>query len=349
MSEPKPNQLGFKTTDEVLTSVYNQVKISENNPERDTVKMVELRSKIYVRDRGICWICNEFVEMNDYHLGHLVDHCVGGWEDYDNLAVMHATCNLAKPHHTTLEDAMRWKLTLGLPIKRLIKHKTPMIIPTNQPTILSELTITPQSEISQTSIITDVKQKRKQKRVNEVPKKSFWNYLTDYFHKDNGIQEPIINRQIPKDQSMTMKQKGKYDEQCTKIKPCTICWVQGYPQGGAMWRVLPPPYRKEDGFIMRRTPLGAKEPKGERGVQNSIQVINGELKETVNIDLGIINFTIILNKDKPPIVKFATTDKANTGKHTIGMGINQIPYKEWLDAKNRGEKRKDFIDNYYNK
>jgi len=70
-----------------------------------------LRSDIYIRDNGICWVCNRFVELRDYDLGHLVDRCNGGHDDYDNLAVMHKICNLKKPRHTTLEAAMKWKLT----------------------------------------------------------------------------------------------------------------------------------------------------------------------------------------------------------------------------------------------
>ncbi len=70
-----------------------------------------LRSHIYIRDKGICWICNRFVCPKDYDLGHLVDRCNGGLDAYDNLAVMHRWCNLTKPQHQTLEDAMRWKLT----------------------------------------------------------------------------------------------------------------------------------------------------------------------------------------------------------------------------------------------
>jgi len=70
-----------------------------------------LRSDIYVRDKGICWICNTFVELKDYDLGHLIDRCNNGSDTYDNLSVMHKSCNLSKPKHTTLEEAMKWKLT----------------------------------------------------------------------------------------------------------------------------------------------------------------------------------------------------------------------------------------------
>lgn len=77
----------------------------------EQAKWLRLRSDIYIRDKGICWICNEFVDLKDYDLGHLIDKCNGGQDDYDNLAVMHTKCNLSKPRHTTLEEAMKWKLT----------------------------------------------------------------------------------------------------------------------------------------------------------------------------------------------------------------------------------------------
>ncbi len=84
-----------------------------------------LRSDIYIRDKGICWICNTFVELNDYDLGHLVDRMNGGLDAYDNLAVMHKTCNLSKPRHKTLEEAMKWKLT---PQYLIEKRQPPNII-----------------------------------------------------------------------------------------------------------------------------------------------------------------------------------------------------------------------------
>ena len=346
MSEPKPNQIGFQTDDIAFNSIYKQLEqlskkdTSRNNPEY----WLELRSKIYIRDKGVCWICNGFVELPNYDLGHLVDKCMGGWDDYDNLAVMHTLCNLSKPHHTTLEDAIRWRLT---PHKYLIDYtsKENPILAINK----SELYIPPKPEMPQINVVPHVPYHRKNKpnELISLPRKSFWGYLVDYFHKGNSEQK-ITNKQIPQDETMDNKQKAKYDAQCAKIKPCTICWVQGYPQGGAMWRILPPPYQKEDGFIMRRTPIGAREPKGEKGVANSMQVINGELKEVVTVDLGIMKFTITPNKNKQLIVTFITTDKANSSKYgkTIGSGQNQIPYEEWDKAKIKGMTLDEFRRNY---
>jgi hypothetical protein len=78
---------------------------------RGTPEWDKLRSEIYVRDRGICWVCNRFVLLSQYELGHLIDWCMGGKAVYENLAVMHGYCNDVKPHHSTLEEAMRWRLT----------------------------------------------------------------------------------------------------------------------------------------------------------------------------------------------------------------------------------------------
>lgn len=79
---------------------------------RDNIQWLKMRSDIYLRDKGICWICNSFVDLNDYELGHLIDRRNGGQDAYDNLAVMHKFCNRSKPLHNTLEEAMKWKLTV---------------------------------------------------------------------------------------------------------------------------------------------------------------------------------------------------------------------------------------------
>ena len=71
----------------------------------------ELRRTIYKRDKGICWVCHNFVEYDmDYDLGHLVDKSNGGKLIGDNLAVMHHKCNITKPRHKTLDEAVRWQL-----------------------------------------------------------------------------------------------------------------------------------------------------------------------------------------------------------------------------------------------
>jgi hypothetical protein len=91
-----------------------------------------LRSDIYIRDKGVCWVCNERVELKDYDLGHLIDRCNGGQDDYDNLAVMHKHCNITKPRHTSLEEAMKWKLT-----HPFLNGHTPKVTPKEQLSFIS--------------------------------------------------------------------------------------------------------------------------------------------------------------------------------------------------------------------
>ncbi len=96
---------------------------------RDPKEWDSLRSDIYIRDKGVCWVCNTFVDWRDYDLGHLIDRCNGGWNDYDNLAVMHSHCNSSKPRHTTLEEAMRWKLTILNPMRKSLPPTSQLIPP----------------------------------------------------------------------------------------------------------------------------------------------------------------------------------------------------------------------------
>ena len=110
-----------------------------------------LRSDIYIRDKGMCWVCNTKVELRDYDLGHLVDRCNGGTDDYENLAVMHKKCNISKPRHSTLEEAMKWKLTPSYLSNRPIEKMRPkeqlsFISPSQSPT--SSIAINRQQESS---------------------------------------------------------------------------------------------------------------------------------------------------------------------------------------------------------
>jgi hypothetical protein len=69
-----------------------------------------LRSQIFLRDKGICWICKRLIPLNEYEMGHLIDKCNEGSDDYDNLAAMHKKCNNAKPLHKTIEEHITWLL-----------------------------------------------------------------------------------------------------------------------------------------------------------------------------------------------------------------------------------------------
>jgi 5-methylcytosine-specific restriction endonuclease McrA len=52
---------------------------------------------LYERDNGICGICNEPVDKNDFQIDHVIPLCQGGEHSYANTQVAHAICNVRKP------------------------------------------------------------------------------------------------------------------------------------------------------------------------------------------------------------------------------------------------------------
>lgn len=106
----KPN--GDKAKDQDIPTAVPPIETqSKTQPQSQTDKDWRmLRSLIYSRDNGICWICHQFVPLHQYDLGHLVDRCNGGQDGYDNLAVMHKKCNQAKPQQHTIDEHIIWLL-----------------------------------------------------------------------------------------------------------------------------------------------------------------------------------------------------------------------------------------------
>lgn len=110
LDKAKLLQLGIPIV-EAKTSPITGKK--ESDASHNTTKSPcwnKLRSDVYIRDKGICWICNKLVPLNEYELGHLIDRCNGGQDDYDNLAVMHKKCNEAKPQHHSMDEHITWLL-----------------------------------------------------------------------------------------------------------------------------------------------------------------------------------------------------------------------------------------------
>jgi len=105
---PSEENIQIETTD--LTP-DNLVATQHAKQVRNMATWEWLRSEVYIRDRGVCWVCNKFVTLKDYELGHLVDRCNGGADSIDNCAVMHKHCNIRKPSHYSLEEALKWRLT----------------------------------------------------------------------------------------------------------------------------------------------------------------------------------------------------------------------------------------------
>lgn len=54
------------------------------------------RSEIYIRDKGRCGICGEFIPLNEFTIDHIVPISKGGTYDYDNLQCCCFKCNQLK-------------------------------------------------------------------------------------------------------------------------------------------------------------------------------------------------------------------------------------------------------------
>ena len=61
-----------------------------------TIGEISSRYEIYKRDSGICGICEELVQYEDYHLDHIIPLSKGGAHADFNLQVTHSWCNLSK-------------------------------------------------------------------------------------------------------------------------------------------------------------------------------------------------------------------------------------------------------------
>ncbi len=51
---------------------------------------------IYIRDRGICYLCGQIVPRNQLSLDHIIPLSKGGTHEPDNVALAHFSCNSSK-------------------------------------------------------------------------------------------------------------------------------------------------------------------------------------------------------------------------------------------------------------
>jgi len=54
------------------------------------------REEVWARDEGICGICQEAADHNDWHLDHIKSLSQGGEHSYANTQVSHPLCNRVK-------------------------------------------------------------------------------------------------------------------------------------------------------------------------------------------------------------------------------------------------------------
>jgi 5-methylcytosine-specific restriction endonuclease McrA len=54
------------------------------------------RQRVFERDEGICGICGDPVDRDDFHIDHVISLSKGGKHSYGNVQVAHPSCNIAK-------------------------------------------------------------------------------------------------------------------------------------------------------------------------------------------------------------------------------------------------------------
>jgi hypothetical protein len=82
-------------------AVANPDKVKEKAARRRARKLMVLvevidRKTVFERDNGICYLCSQPVNPDNWHLDHIHPISKGGTESYDNVAVTHPSCNLSK-------------------------------------------------------------------------------------------------------------------------------------------------------------------------------------------------------------------------------------------------------------
>ena len=70
------------------------------------------RSEIYIRDKGRCGICGEFIPLNEFTINHIVPISKGGTYDYDNLQCCCFKCNQLKSNE--MHDDFYGKMFIAL-------------------------------------------------------------------------------------------------------------------------------------------------------------------------------------------------------------------------------------------
>jgi 5-methylcytosine-specific restriction endonuclease McrA len=93
INDRKPSDAKYR---ELHRDECNQRTYS-NRAMREQYFVEEVDRKIvFNRDKGICHLCKDEVDSNNWHLDHIMPVSRGGLHCYDNVAVSHSSCNLKK-------------------------------------------------------------------------------------------------------------------------------------------------------------------------------------------------------------------------------------------------------------
>lgn len=96
-------------TQYVLRRVFPPQTTIQRRRDRERIAFVEYVDLqiVWERDEGVCCLCNEPADPNDWWEEHLIPISRGGPHCYDNVAVSHPECNRRK-HDKTMEEYHEW-------------------------------------------------------------------------------------------------------------------------------------------------------------------------------------------------------------------------------------------------
>lgn len=159
-----------------------------------------------------------------------------------------------------------------------------------------------------------------------------------------------LRREISKPIILKIEDKKAKKSVVEKPPPGSFVWVQGRPYGGAMYKMLIPPYRQEDFLTTRDTPAGYNDEgwSGEGSAKESLQVIGGlPAKNVSDVDLGWARVNLHVETGKP-VIEYVHDEDANVGERsrTVGFGKGQIPLEAWDEAKAEGQDYASFVAGY---
>lgn len=98
----------------------------------DTRRLRNLRRRVWERDQGACWICQEPVPLEVMTLDHQVPRSKGGRATFDNLRAAHEICNRERGDHPERTGKRNPTLPTETKSKRKRKknkkHRDPMTV-----------------------------------------------------------------------------------------------------------------------------------------------------------------------------------------------------------------------------
>lgn len=82
----------YENNKDLVLSLHHKYRARKNKAFVEYVN----REKVLYRDSGVCHICKRTVDINNWHLDHVIPLNGGGEHSYTNVAVSHPHCNSVK-------------------------------------------------------------------------------------------------------------------------------------------------------------------------------------------------------------------------------------------------------------